>query len=436
MSIPLDHLYHYLETFCSDDILIYRWYPNGSKKLEDLKKLSTKAPGNDINGWLVYMTAPIIIFHDQEPLNYNLYSHNDFVKCLHDIVDSKQPMDRSLVFKSEKFFNFLAEQHLRSLVSPQSNFNDYTLLCHSEKNSKELELYENNNFIGVYYWCHALIARDWFRFAEHDRNLRFDCNTVKKDFLIYNRAWLGTREYRLKFVELLLNNNLIPNCNVKFNPLDEHINYRDHQFKNTSLSISRYDFENFIEHNTIDSSASAMFDSAGYNTTGIEVVLETLFDDVRQHLTEKILRPIACGKPFILASTAGSLEYLRNYGFKTFDGLIDESYDTIQDPLERLTAIVNEMKRISSLNQHDKHELWKKLNDIAVYNKSRFFSNDFHDYVVNEYVANLNLGLSKCKESMTGRIWTIATDPDIVGGPIIKNNRYHLGNEWLKKYNN
>jgi hypothetical protein len=48
-------------------------------------------------------------------------------------------------------------------------------------------------------------------------------------------------------------------------------------------------------------------------------------------LTEKALRPIACGQPFILAATPGSLQYLRSYGFKTFSGYIDETYDTIQE---------------------------------------------------------------------------------------------------------
>jgi hypothetical protein len=69
-------------------------------------------------------------------------------------------------------------------------------------------------------------------------------------------------------------------------------------------------------------------------------VLETLFDDHRWHLTEKSLRPIACGKPFVLMATPGSLQYLRQYGFKTFDGLIDETYDSIQNPKQRLQAVL------------------------------------------------------------------------------------------------
>ena len=44
----------------------------------------------------------------------------------------------------------------------------------------------------------------------------------------------------------------------------------------------------------------------------------------------------------MLAATPGSLQYLKQYGFETFHGLIDESYDTILDPRERLKTIVQD----------------------------------------------------------------------------------------------
>jgi hypothetical protein len=134
----------------------------------------------------------------------------------------------------------------------------------------------------------------------------------------------------------------------------------------------------------------------------MEVVLETLFDDSRLHLTEKTLRPIACGKPFILASTVGSLQYLKNYGFETFDGLIDESYDLIGNSKDRLHAIVQEMKRIATLNADDKQQLYEKLHQIADRNKQRFF-NGFFDQIVEEYKTNMIQGLAVANQHRTGK---------------------------------
>jgi hypothetical protein len=131
-------------------------------------------------------------------------------------------------------------------------------------------------------------------------------------------------------------------------------------------------------------------------------VLETLFDDCRWHLTEKSLRPIACGKPFILAATPGSLEYLRTYGFETFNGLIDESYDTIIDSKDRLTAIIVEMKRIAMLDINTKQVLYAKLHKIAQRNKQRFF-NGLFDQVIEEYKTNLDQAITVMQQHCTGQ---------------------------------
>lgn len=409
MSIPLDNLYHYVENLCSEDIIIYRWHPHGSKKLSDLKELEIKE--ENIN-WLKKMSIPRMICHDQEPLNYNFYSKQDCLTQLNNYLDS---INRPFPWmRSNEFLERLAESHLRSATFMPINFMDYTLLCHSERNSKELELYEQNNFIGVYYWSHALIARDWFRYAEHDPSLLPNFKNIKTDFLIYNRAWSGTREYRLKFVELVVDNQLLPNANIKFSPVDSDCHYTEHVFSNPAFQIEHNNFEHLLPLNTADSNSSGSYDSKDYQTSAIEVVLETLFDDQRQHLTEKILRPIACGRPFILVAPPGCLEYLRSYGFKTFDGSIDESYDKILDPLDRLNAIVLELKRIASLDHVSKHKLWNQLYKISYFNHKHFFSQQFHDIVVSEFIKNFNDAFLKCKKGPLGTWWNRCVDPAVV----------------------
>ena len=393
MSIPLDRLYHYLEGLCNDDILIYRWFPHGSKKLTDLSILHESELKDVIAG----ANTPSIIFHDQEPLDYYYWDHDEFVSVI-----KKFTKDINLNFPNEVISKF-ANGHLRIMTFPLCSTFEYTLLCHSEKNSSQVELYEKNGFIGVYYWSHALIARDWFRFAEHDNDLTIDCKNFQYDFLVYNRAWSGSREYRLKFTELVVNNQLVEHCNMKFNPCDGDQHYTDFEFKNKNLQITRYDLELEFEQNTASSSSSADYDSVDYKTSAVEIVLETVFDDTKHHLTEKALRPIACGKPFVLVSTPGSLAYLRSYGFRTFDGIIDETYDTIVDPVDRLNAIQLELKRISLLSVDEKYVIWDKLHQIAKFNKQRFFSTDFHQQVTKEFVTNLNSALDKCKSNRTDK---------------------------------
>ena len=175
-------------------------------------------------------------------------------------------------------------------------------------------------------------------------------------------------------------------------------------FANTALSANFDNVEDLLPINTHDSNSSADYNNLDYKKCGLEIVLETLFDDTRWHLTEKTLRPIACGRPFILMSTPGSLEYLRSYGFETFSDCIDETYDTIQDPKTRLQAIVTEMLRIASMSTRDKQLLWNTLYKISKKNQQLFFSAQWQNKIENEFFENLNSALLQLSQPPTGQI--------------------------------
>ena len=260
------------------------------------------------------------------------------------------------------------------------------ILLHSEKRSYEVKKYlADKSLIPVYYWSHAIIARDWYRYAEHEI---FKKN-IRKRFLIYNRAWTGTREYRLRFTDLLIANGLVDQCQSSCNPTNNGQHYQTHSFQNL-LWRPLNNLENYFEPVNIDSSASGDFCTSDYESTCVEIVLETLFDDNRLHLTEKSLRPIACGQPFILASTQGSLAYLQSYGFRTFDTIWDESYDLIEDPYNRMEAIIKVMKVISSWSESELNEKLQYVQEITIYNKQHFFSKSFFELIVNELQTNLS----------------------------------------------
>ena len=405
MSVPLDRLYNFLHDVVDHDITIYRFVPHGSKKLEDLKPLVPTV------SWVEEMTIPQVIFHDQEPLNFNYWNHNDFVQMYNWYMIALQL--NPLYYKIEHV-DYQSSLHLRGLI--ETNVYDYVLLVHSEKNSKEVDTYFQHGFLPVYYWSHAVIAADWFRYAVHDLVLQYNTAEFAQDFLIYNRAWSGTREYRLTFADKLIQAGLIEYCRTSFAPLDSGLHYSQHKFANPDLAITRSDLETVLPANTYDSCASADYNNQDYAQTGMEIVLETLFDDSRLHLTEKVLRPIACGKPFMLVATAGSLQYLRSYGFETFGDVIDESYDLKTDPVSRLNAVVQEMTRISSLNALDKIMLWNQLHNIAARNKQKFFSAEWQASIIQEYANNMDHALITMNQNCTGKMWKKWLDLERIAG--------------------
>jgi hypothetical protein len=156
------------------------------------------------------------------------------------------------------------------------------------------------------------------------------------------------------------------------------------------LNIIQHCQTHSVRNYTTSSDSSAEYESTDFNYTAISVVLETIFDS-RIHLTEKTLRPLACGHPFILAAGPGSLELLRKYGFETFNPYINESYDMILDSSDRLRAITAELRRISLLPSSKQQELVSVCNQIAQKNQQRFFSKEFRNYVTEELQTNVQI---------------------------------------------
>jgi hypothetical protein len=386
MNVPLDKLYHYLADSVNHDLVIYRWLPHGSRKLEDLTQLTDK-PTN---------VHPLMLCHDQEPINPDLWSAQDIYYAIqqkgHVILHDNN-------YSSHKAItDYYASLGIRGMLPCRNQF-DKCLLLHSEQLSDQVTELASDVFIPVYYWSHAVIALDWFRYAQHDPMLKY--SNFKKDFLIYNRAWSGTREYRLYFAQQIIAHQLDSASSINFAEFDNHVHYTNHSFVNNDLQISNFDLHKLLPSNTAKSDSSADYVAQDYVDHAIDVVLETLFDENRWHLTEKILRPIACGKPFILAATPGSLKYLQSYGFETFGSLIDESYDLILDSRTRLDHIIEEMQRIAALSHDDKQALYTKLHKIAQRNKHRFF-NELFDQVMNEYRANLDHAMILMNQHQTG----------------------------------
>lgn len=407
MFVPLDKLYDFLRQYLNEDAVIYGFFPHGSKNIGNIKRCFVQSV--DEWTWSRFVYTKSVLMHDQEPLDFYGYqdaSLEQIKQCImsHDLPNWNENLCGSGL---QDTMLSLAARNKRFPGMFGKNVCDQWMLVHSELRSENLDLYEKNtNAVGIYWWSHAVIAKDWYRYAMVDPVLETLLlqPEFSRDFAIFNRAWSGTREYRLKFTELLVEQGLVDNAHVRFNPIsDDGLHYSQHQFKNACFEISR-DLDH-IEANDAASSSSADYDTQVYQDCAIDIVLETLFDDDRWHLTEKTLRPIACGKPFILMATAGSLQYLRRYGFRTFGDIIDESYDTLSNPMDRMQAVIKSMKEISSLPVDQKTKLYRELHQRARFNRERFWSDEFEDLVITEFQTNYRAANAVCDRHMTGFDW-------------------------------
>lgn len=370
-------------------MIIYYFYPHGSKKLSDCLPYPSLIGGQERKQFIDRFS---VICYDQEPLNFDFYQNYHFDNYITQCgFDNSIKQLVSVDWTTKNLDIVPAFNHI--------SLYDNTILVHSEQNSQDVAHYQNHGYETVHYWCHGVLARDWYRFAQYDHRLRWQGMPVN-DFLLYARDWTGTREYRLKFLELLTINQLQSHTKCYFSETTQNgKHYTNHEFTNPRLQISAIDLGHGILPTKVSSNASADYDTDDFCQTKISVIMETVFDDTKIHLTEKICRALACGHPFLLAAGPGSLQYLKNYGFKTFEPWLDESYDRELDSVRRLEQIVWSMAQFSSQSSERKHQVYTKLREIADYNQQRFFSTDFAHQLTAELQNNLNLAMDRASHT-------------------------------------
>ena len=101
-------------------------------------------------------------------------------------------------------------------------------------------------------------------------------------------------------------------------------------------------------------------------------------------------KPIVAKQPFVLAGCQNNLEYLRSYGFKTFGQWWDEGYDSIADPVARLTAVSNIVKDICNRPITELEEMLQDMTPVLEHNANWFYNTQFTEMVWEELKTNLS----------------------------------------------
>ena len=81
-----------------------------------------------------------------------------------------------------------------------------------------------------------------------------------------------------------------------------------------------------------------------YNETAYSVVTETNTENHYTFYTEKTVKPIMARRLFITLAGQHHLRNLRSLGFKTFNGIIDESYDAEPANYQRWAMAIEQMR--------------------------------------------------------------------------------------------
>jgi len=105
-----------------------------------------------------------------------------------------------------------------------------------------------------------------------------------------------------------------------------------------------------------------------YKKSFCEIVTESRFAQPTGNFSEKVFKSIHHKKPFILVAPPFTLEYLKSFGFKTFEKFWNESYDSYTNHEERILKIFQVIDYIYDLSNEEICMIDAEIREIVEHN--------------------------------------------------------------------
>lgn len=331
-------------------------------------------------------TSPVLFCFDQEPIT------PDFENLINQLIDHWSKYRNIIILNTEP------DSQIKTSIIEKLKLQSY-------------RLFDCN------YFFHIFAAADWYRsYYYHSGIIPPQERKINKKFITFNRITGNSRAYRGIFVAQLIKRNLLNHGHVSFSHIcPEHGSYSESSLDlitkhgvDSDLIYDTIKTLNSIEYNLRIDHVDEPFILNGSQTidclpqlmeTFVNIVTETCFWEDKKHLTEKIFKPIVTKHPFILLGCCNNLKYLKSYGFKTFDKWWDESYDDIQDPIQRLMAVTRIVEEICSRDTETLEKMLCEMQSVLDYNFNLFYSKSFLDTAWNELTENLRNTIEQTKLS-------------------------------------
>ena len=249
----------------------------------------------------------------------------------------------------------------------QKKYNIEQTVIHSEHNSWDIVQLKKQGIKTVHWFSHAYLCSEFY--FNHYRKLEMVTNyksrPIQYHWVCANRLIDIPRDYRIKFL------NLLDTSTGVYSLLDKD--------PYTNRKLEEIYPDNIVKPNSFDdhsnhSAEIEINDLTPWNASFLHVVNETVWQD-KIHFTEKVFKPIVLHQPFVVLQAPGSLEYLRSYGFRTFDDWWDESYDAIEDPAERMQAIADIVNAIGNKSLEELETMRIEMASVLEHNFRHFYEN-------------------------------------------------------------
>ena len=268
----------------------------------------------------------------------------------------------------------------------------------SERGEQVEQLCKEYEWTSHYYFFHGWACLDWYR--GYDKTFlipRAKDRNPTTTFMSPNRIVAGRRDHRVLFLYHVFRQGLANN-HISAPKVCCHENVDiitiAHKYCNTYPDIEQV-FDQaklprtFVGEEIQQMSSCWLGNFSEAQDSLVYVPTETVYFGQRTHITEKTFKAIALEMPFVLVAPAGSLEYLREYGFQTFDGILDESYDTETNDMRRVERVAQLLKDLDDLSVRERQQIHRACLPRVQHNYNHFYRGGFTDVLWTELVQML-----------------------------------------------
>ena len=290
-----------------------------------------------------------VFFHDQEPVDAELYHalFSDVIRRNADIIP--KPPGHIIV---------------------------------SERGDNVQQLTKQYGWKSHYYFYHGWACQDWFR--GYDRTFlipRASERNPTKTFMSPNRIVGGRRDHRVLFLYNVFKQGLGHNhisvpriCTYENVDISAVARKYCSTYPDIEQVFDQADLPRLFEGEQTQQMTSCWLSNfAEAQDSLVYVPTETVYFGRRTHITEKTFKAIALEMPFVLMAPAGSLEYLREYGFQTFSDIFDESYDEETDDIRRVERVIKLLKDLDNLSVQERQQIHRACLPRVEHNYRHFY---------------------------------------------------------------
>jgi hypothetical protein len=190
--------------------------------------------------------------------------------------------------------------------------------------------------------------------------------------------------HKFKIIEELFNRGLLDD--TRFSWVD---NKNDKNFSNKKLNdYLKIDVDNFkaiqLENDVMYGSELSVHEEYLYTInpnwyykSKVNIITETGLLDSEIHMTEKTWKAIYLGIPFVIYGTKGHLKTLRDMGYKTFNSVINEKYDSMSGN-DKIKQIIDSALELSNIYNTP------EVLDICKFNQQLYFNSNHRKQICKE----------------------------------------------------